>query len=775
MHESFTRLLCFLLFGMKIVAATTPTGIRMERQGDGSFAVTKSNSALHPFLRGMDGSETAVDRLTRPYAHSVWVMRAIKRVAEPIAAVDLQFFTGTAKNQVEYGDEALAQFWKRPALDRAGSIGFADFLEATVGWLKLKGESFWILGDDWITQRFAQVTQRSPFIIARPDRMRPVLIDNALRGWEWTDANGKRHPLVSEQVVHLKFWNPYDDLRGLAEWEAARVAGEADYLAGKFKLNIMRNNGDTGPYIVAKGGMPSDEQQLQIVAAIREKRRAAARGDFRPMFLTGDVAIEDPKINSPDAEFIAGRLQDRHEVFIAFGVPPSMADLVASYSVGQASDRYMLITETCMPLSKGKIADGIEAVCARMGLSLTARFAWDEHPVMQQVREQRTATAAEYWDRGMPWRALSDHFDLGLPEFEGDDIGYIPFNVQAVGAEEPMPESDALPAEDAKDQVTDEPTEEDAQIKAMLDCLRPASSKDYAGTSPDLRGRLTIAPIENRKSLKQSKTVENSKRQALWKKHMQSRAASVKRTKSKLSKVLMGVRGEVLAKIARAKGFGGAASIENRKSLVENRAAAADFMFDLDSFKTVLKAEMRKAAQANIQDAGEACLKEVGSDDVFSMAPKKLHSFLAVRDNRMSDVAEEIFERIKRTLGAGADDGDSMDQLATRIRSEFNAIDKGRAQVVALTETSAAYGVSRQSAMEQAGVESKQWLVSGLPNTRETHLEADGQIVGINETFEVGADQLMHPGDPNGSPAEVINCHCVSIASNGEEESGEDE
>jgi uncharacterized protein with gpF-like domain len=59
-------------------------------------------------------------------------------------------------------------------------------------------------------------------------------------------------------------------------------------------------------------------------------------------------------------------------------------------------------------------------------------------------------------------------------------------------------------------------------------------------------------------------------------------------------------------------------------------------------------------------------------------------------------------------------------------------------------------------------------LSSGLPNVRQTHLIADGQVRRIDEPFVVGSARLMYPGDESGPPEEVINCHCVTIALPGE-------
>jgi hypothetical protein len=56
-------------------------------------------------------------------------------------------------------------------------------------------------------------------------------------------------------------------------------------------------------------------------------------------------------------------------------------------------------------------------------------------------------------------------------------------------------------------------------------------------------------------------------------------------------------------------------------------------------------------------------------------------------------------------------------------------------------------------------VEEKEWLATQDAVTRDTHVEADGQVVGIDEEFEVGDATCQFPGD-TGDPEEDINCRC---------------
>jgi hypothetical protein len=61
------------------------------------------------------------------------------------------------------------------------------------------------------------------------------------------------------------------------------------------------------------------------------------------------------------------------------------------------------------------------------------------------------------------------------------------------------------------------------------------------------------------------------------------------------------------------------------------------------------------------------------------------------------------------------------------------------------------------------GVTYKQWLTAEDDKVRETHAEADGQTVPVDQPFDVGGEQLDYPGDPAGSDDEVCNCRCTVI------------
>ena len=54
----------------------------------------------------------------------------------------------------------------------------------------------------------------------------------------------------------------------------------------------------------------------------------------------------------------------------------------------------------------------------------------------------------------------------------------------------------------------------------------------------------------------------------------------------------------------------------------------------------------------------------------------------------------------------------------------------------------------------------KEWTAARDERTRQAHADADGDIVGMDESFNVGGEMMRFAGDPNGSAGNIINCRC---------------
>ena len=104
------------------------------------------------------------------------------------------------------------------------------------------------------------------------------------------------------------------------------------------------------------------------------------------------------------------------------------------------------------------------------------------------------------------------------------------------------------------------------------------------------------------------------------------------------------------------------------------------------------------------------------------------------------------------------------------IQENINAFFGGRksnfeTERIARTTMVGTDNAASQEAWAQTGiVKTKIWISALLGGrTRDAHANAHGQEVQLNEFFNVGFEPLLFPGDPNGSPGNIINCLCVTI------------
>jgi len=136
-------------------------------------------------------------------------------------------------------------------------------------------------------------------------------------------------------------------------------------------------------------------------------------------------------------------------------------------------------------------------------------------------------------------------------------------------------------------------------------------------------------------------------------------------------------------------------------------------------------------------------------------------------------------EVLPRMVGAGKDTLQEVQQLTVnKLRTgqdprqlvadiqDVTGVARSRAQTIARTEVIGAYNNGNMAGARELGEfgpVKKEWSSFIDNRTRDSHIEADGQTVWFEDTFEVGGEQMDAPHDPGADPAEVVNCRCQVI------------
>ena len=132
---------------------------------------------------------------------------------------------------------------------------------------------------------------------------------------------------------------------------------------------------------------------------------------------------------------------------------------------------------------------------------------------------------------------------------------------------------------------------------------------------------------------------------------------------------------------------------------------------------------------------------------------------------------KKLLEKLRQALSESIEAGESMEKTKKRLQESatevFGELSNTRAYLIARTETGASVNLGQMATYKASGIEKKEWISTFDDRTRESHLQMDGMIANIDDTFEVpnytdgGIDNMLYPLDPNGSAGNVVNCRCT--------------
>ena len=142
----------------------------------------------------------------------------------------------------------------------------------------------------------------------------------------------------------------------------------------------------------------------------------------------------------------------------------------------------------------------------------------------------------------------------------------------------------------------------------------------------------------------------------------------------------------------------------------------------------------------------------------------------SVQDNRKQVLIKELKRFFSDPEFQALNERDAQKLL----RDRFKGISKYQAERIIRTESVAAANYATGESAKQMFNEQdlmKEWItaedgrVRRIPRDQASHRAMNGVTIPAADKFDVptkdGIDRLMFPGDPNGSPSNVINCRCT--------------
>ena len=588
---------------------------------------------------------------------------------------------------------------------------FRRLVEMTELTLCIWGEAYWFL------ERGPSGVQ-TPMEIwwARPDRVRVVPDERAYIGGYLLYPVEGGEPIAYRpgEVIWLRYPNPVEEFAPLSPLSAARLAADYASAAMKSNLALFRNGIQAGGLVSPRNGMTFTREQADALMEALERRFQGADRAHRWGVMRADVEVTTLGMTPQDAEFIQGLNWSLEDVARAYRVPLDLVGGQRTYENVRAAMRAIWVncllpeasfiaselTEQLLPLFPGQ-GDVIE-----LDTSGVEALQEDESERWQRARSQIEVGALTINE----WRRA-----IGLTEVAWGDTWWAPGTLLAVTAtQESVTESSVAAAPDA-----------DEEVQAGGRLVR--RGYEYGGAE-HLR-------VWNRFARRMGRYEE-------W-------------VTGAVRPVMEAQRDSLVDKVRHMEPRGEGLAAAERRQFGEG-------WFDMAGWVRRFREAIRPVLRRIVEDAGAEALDDVGVLQGFEVTNPLVARFLAQRAQRFAErVNETTWEMLRASLVEGMELGESIPQLAERVLGVMGERIRSTPETIARTEALGAANAGTLEGWRQSGVvRQKTWLAALDERTRDSHVEAHGQTVGLDEEFEVGGARGPAPGLMN-DPDEDINCRCT--------------
>lgn len=555
-------------------------------------------------------------------------------------------------------------------------------------------------------------------------------------GFRYTADPAEYVTLRPEQVHYGWTMSGTDVRQAVAPLQASRYAITLAVMGDRQNLAFLRN-GAVPAAVVTTTEFPSDDERRAFRQGWQSEYRGpdnAGKTRFHEVDDQGDGPVSeaiDVKVlglSNRDSQFVQAHLQSLKEIAWGLGVPWSKIDAAdRTYSNAEAEERVWL-TERVVPFLE-TLADEINLRLAPM---LGPEVGWFDLSDEEALRPRPKFTASEgvtLWSAGLA-TATEVREEVGLDpgvELPEPAMAKQPALPPAPAAGVPDPEDDPEDPEDT-------PAPPAARTRVPEVRALTAEQQEQRRATIWRRNDAALRGLEARFA-------------RAWADYFARQAKAVigqltgKRTAARLT-AASNAR-ELRADL----GIGGPL---DPNEIARWRAAAADLADLMHTAATT-------AGVTRVNNAFGVS---------FDLEAPFIQDFIRARANQLAgQVTDSTYSAVQQALADGVANGASIDDLASAVQDVFTNASTNRAKTIARTEVISASNGSATLAASQlpsdvcAGME---WISTRDERTRDDHADADGQVVPVGQSFDVGGEMLAYPGDPAGDGGNVINCRCTT-------------
>lgn len=272
----------------------------------GVLGVTRTGAAIH-IDRGRKGRYATYYEM---YKQHPTVRAAIEKIAKVAVSNGYRFTPARPDEEAtEARVEALRLFLRKSNGSQLLRNAYRDLL--------VFGESFWLVVRD-------QSAAKKPLFARRlhPQYMDEILDNGELSKWRFGPISDSDKEKVYEaaEVVHFKFDDPDNDIRGLSLLSSLELTVASDLFAMKFNERFFENSAHTGVVFNMKNSTADEVERNRLYM---EQNYVGTENAHKPLILEGDIDVTKSISSRAEMQFIEGRKFNREEILSVLDVDPS--------------------------------------------------------------------------------------------------------------------------------------------------------------------------------------------------------------------------------------------------------------------------------------------------------------------------------------------------------------------------------------------------------------------------------------------------------------------
>lgn len=669
-----------------------------------------------------------------------WVYGCVGVIADEVAGIQLHLMKVDKKgDQVEVDDhEALDLIYRaNNAMTRF------DLIQLTFQYLELTGEAPWYIS-------FGKGGKPDQIILLRPDRLTvvPGREGEMIGGYKYSvygEGGRQEIPLEPEEVVHLKYSDPDNPLRGKGPLQAAAITYDLDNYAERWNSQFFRNSASPSAALQTDKVLAKDVR-ARVEARLKENYQGLANA-HKTMILENGLKWQQISLSQKDMDFIEQEKFSRDKLMAIFRVPRTALGITddVNRANAEATD-YVFAKRTIKPKMMRFVEQLNEFLLPLFPGTENMFFTFDD-PVPENI-DQKIKLA-----------------QTGL------QAGFMTVNEsREIMGLDPLADGDVL-----RDPTSFNPVvnNEGKALKAKRN-LRKKATK-YQVHLQKARTRKTVDEAKKLKFVE--KVVEESVVPMVFNMLKQNAprihkrpftkgsAEEIKQEKynfqSKQLNIADQYEEKVIAKLNIA--FGHQKDIAMRQIANGQKPKMLEDV-EVQRYTKLLRGPMTQL----MREQANLAFQILGVNHEFAGEGKaakpltflqRLSQFFDVRVFRLgTEITKETNSKLADAFKEGLEKEESIPVLQKRISQVFDDMEDYRSERIARTETILSSNYATNEAYKESGVvEAKEWLATMDERTDDECAELDGKVVELDGDF---FDGDYFDGQ---TPPIHANCRCTII------------